>query len=113
MRINAFTKWVLFLLTPIVKIYAGYLWWTLEPNDFSVLDFFTFKEGRDCWERSSIAASDAFNGGRSKRQYRDSPDATRKLAHGFDYSRRRLVEGSKTFRDLDALGWLTIWLPVI
>ena len=99
--LNPLMKYGFFVFQPLTKVNAGYRWWGVKPNNFSVVDFFTFKEGRDCWERSSPLAVQMFNGGQSKTQYASA------------LPRRRLVEGSKTFRLLDDLGWLQLLLPSV
>ena len=109
--LNNFAKWMVFFTAPFMKMYAGYQWWGV-PNDFTVVDFLTLREGRDCWERSSKAAAALFNQGGSKAQYAQSPDATEPLEHTLD-ARRRLVQGSKTFRVMNDLGWLSILFPII
>jgi hypothetical protein len=107
-----YAKWGLFFLLPFIKMYAGHGWWSLEPRNFSVLDFFTFTKGRDCWERSNLAAGTAFNAGKTKEWYAATEDARRPAEHTMD-ARRRLVQGSKTFRMMEGLGWLSRWIPVI
>ena len=101
LTLNPIMKYGFFMVQPLIKIMAGYQWWGLEPNNFTVLDFFTFKEGRDCWERSSQLAIEMYNRRQGKSQYAAA------------LPRRRLVEGSKTFRLLDDLGWLQVLLPSV
>ena len=59
----------------VIKAYAGYLWCTIEPNNYTHADFFTFKDGRPTPERMSVTARDAYN-----------------LQKGYVVPRRRLAE---------------------
>jgi len=46
------------LFTAVIKAYAGYGWWGLKPNDFTISDFFTFKDGKPTpWRQSQEALS--------------------------------------------------------
>ena len=42
---TSFTRLWLYLAA-VTKVAAGYMWWGLEPNYFTVTDFLTFKPGR-------------------------------------------------------------------
>ena len=111
LTMNNATWFGMFLLIPLLKTYAGHGWWSIKPNNFTVSDFFTFEEGRDCWERSSNYAVYWFNKGTAPDKFAASEYATYRKnifeEHPLDVSeRRRLVEGSRTFRMLDELGWL-------
>ena len=34
------------IVTSVYKAYAGYGWWSLTPNDYTVFDFITFQDGK-------------------------------------------------------------------
>ena len=83
------------VLGALVKAYAGYQWWYLKPNNFTIRDFFTFKDGRRVPERMSFPLMNQFN-------------AQRIVAFGQSLKvRRRLVETTPP------LGWYEKYLPIL
>ena len=82
------------MATAVGKAYAGYQWWSAKPNDFTIGDFFSFKDGRPTAERMSIPLMDKFN---------------KQAIVGFGESlkvRRRLVETTP-------MGWYEKYLPIL
>ena len=45
----------------LFKVWAGLAWWKLKPNDFTVTDFLSFKDGRRCPERLNMQTMEEFN----------------------------------------------------
>ena len=43
------------------KAYSGYDWWGLKPNNYTIKDFFTFKDGRQTPYRQSEDSMTAYN----------------------------------------------------
>ena len=59
MRTNYFQG--MMVLFGAFKTFAGYQWWKLKPNPYTVTDFLTFKDGRPTPERRSDQARLTFN----------------------------------------------------
>ena len=66
-----FSKWVL-LFASFQKVLAGWGWWTLTPNDYGLLDFYSLDSGRDTWERHSRLARAMYNGAKETGQLNDA-----------------------------------------
>lgn len=52
---------IYYLYTALLKTYAGYNWWFLEPNDYTIFDFLFFKSGEPRLERMSDAKRNEWN----------------------------------------------------
>ena len=85
---------VYMMFVAAMKAWAGYQWWNLKPNNFTVSDFFTFKDGRRVPERMSIPLLHQFNA-------QSIVEFGEKLK-----IRRRLVETTP-------LGWYEKYLPIL
>ena len=123
---NAFMDWW-YVGIGLVKTVVGYGWWSLmesENSDFGVVDFFTFKEGRDTWMCDTEWAHRLWQMGRRRSDYQQVPDArpeTINRLHGAQNPPldpisnpvfvRRLIE-TKTWKMLKQLDWLYVILPV-
>ena len=57
---NSLARFMMMLLG-IVKTWAGYAWWKIKPNNYTVMDFLSFKPGRMTHERLSIPMRILFN----------------------------------------------------
>jgi len=58
---------VTFFLMAALKTYAGASWWTIKPNNYTLMDYLSFKPGRLTDERLGIPMIQAFNGGGRRR----------------------------------------------
>ena len=90
-----------YLFTAGLKVHAGYNWWSLQPNNFTVLDFLTFKSGKPHPERHGLAAYNAEVSRWTQALIDSIPES--------ELRRRRLVEEPR----LDSANWLTTYLPVL
>ena len=102
---NTFYKYFL-LINGAVKARAGYQWWGLKPNNYTIWDFWFFKPGRECWERHSALAVNMYNRANDKKEahklYKDVKDSQAQLQPFLNTVSRRLLEmkaaGSRTAR---------------
>ena len=97
--LNAWLRFY-FILLAAFKAYAGYAWWTIKPNTFTIMDFLTFKSGRPTPERENFNTLVFYN-----------------ATHGHsmethDY-RRRLAEGPESEGYLWYVKYLRVIFPSI
>ena len=83
---NSFSR-VLFIGLATLKAWAGYSWWGVKPNKYTVIDYLTFKPGRLTNERYSLQMRDVFN--------------------------ERFLPNRRRLRSTTGVNWLTRYLPYI
>ena len=100
---NSFSR-VLFIALATLKAYAGYSWWGVKPNKYTVIDYLTFKPGRLTNERYSLPLRDEYN---VRAGYVPAEAAGLAFAHGLGSTRRRML------RSTTGVNWLTRYLSYI
>ena len=83
---NSFSRG-LFIALATLKAYAGWGWWAVKPNKYTVMDYLTFNPGRLTNERYSLYMRNVFN--------------------------ERFLPNRRRLRSTTGINWLTRYLPYI